>query len=263
MLLSLISISLMSNCLSPAFSAETEIILDFGTKPTIDGYIDRAVDEWNDAIKSNFFLYQNLSDPKNGLETDLWVIQHELFLYIAISFELVEHHLNEYVGILTAEEESLNPLDYEDAKIIQFTNLTEGTFEYRDYYINNSRFFADSELQGAGAAQLDIDGERITYEFKIPVESSEGGNEDLRIEAGIYSPFMIIFGESQNYNEEIILMNLVSLFIQFYAYNPTISAEQILLITLAAVIFSLIGTFYGYYIYQIIKLKDKIKKIRS
>jgi hypothetical protein len=261
--LSITSFSLISDYISPAFSANTEIILDFGTKPTIDGYIDREVDEWNDAIKSKFFLYQNLSNLKNGLEIDLWIIQHKLDLYIAVSFELVEHQPNEFIGILTATDESLDPLDYEDAKIIQFSNISEGNFEYRDYYLNNSMFFADSEIHGSGAAQIDVNGEDIVYEFELPVESSEGGSEDTRIEAGIYSPFMIIFGESENYDENIVLMNLVSLFVQFYAYIPVLQAEEILFITLAAVIFSLIGTLYGYYMFQIIKLKDKIKKVRT
>jgi len=259
----IISFSLTYNFLSSGLSAETELILNFGTKPTINGSIDRELNEWDDAIKQKFFLYQNLSAPNDGLEIDLWIVQHELFLYFAISFELVEHQNDEFVGILTATTESLDPLDYEDAKIIQFTNISEGNFEYRDYFINDSGFIADSEVHGAGAAQLDKDGEQIVYEFKLPVESSEGGDEDTRIEAGIYSPFMIIFGKSQNYDEEIVLMNLVSLFVQFYAYNPIIPVEEILFITLAVVIFSLIGVLYGYYIFQIIKLKDKIKKVRT
>ena len=74
---------------------------------------------------------------------------------------------------------------------------------------------------------------------------------------------MIIFGESQNYDEGIILMNVVSLFVQFYAYNPIISAEELIYITLASIIFTVIGSLYGYYLFQIIKLKDKIEKIRS
>jgi hypothetical protein len=246
-----------------ALGADTEIILEFGTQPVIDGYIDREVDEWNDAIKSEFYLYQNISNPENGLELDLWIVQHELFLYIAVLFELTEHQNNEFIGILTSEDESLDPLDYEDAKIIQFLNLSKGDFEYRDYYINESSFYEDSEINGLGAAQLDSDGERIVYEFQLPVESSEGGDQDIRIEAGIYSPFMIIFGESQNYNEEIILMNLVSLFVQFYAYIPIISTEELIYITFASIIFTVIGSLYGYYLFQIIKLKDKIEKIRS
>ena len=246
-----------------ALGADTQIILEFGTQPIIDGHIDKDVDEWNDAIKSKIFLYQNLSNTEDGLEIDLWIVQYELFLYIAILFELTEHQPNEFIGILTAEDESLDPLDYKDAKIIQFLNVSEGDFEYRDYYINESRFFADSEINGVGAAQLDSDGERIVYEFQLPVESSEGGDQDFRIEAGIYSPFMIIFGESQNYDEGIILMNVVSLFVQFYAYNPIISAEELIYITLASIIFTVIGSLYGYYLFQIIKLKDKIEKIRS
>ena len=265
MVLSVILFSFMSNHISNSLSVGTEITLDFGTEPTIDGYIDRALDEWNDAIKQTIFLYQNLSDPKNGLEIDLWIVQHQSFLYIAISFELVEHQNNEFIGILTSDSESLDPLDYEDAKILQFINISAGNFEYRDYYINNTEFIADSEVHGDGAAQLDIDGEQITYEFKLPVESSEGGDEDTRIEAGIEggSPFMIIFGETQNYNEEIVLMNLVSLFVQFYVNIPVIPPEEIISITLAVLIFSLIGVLYGYYIFQIIKLKDKIEKVRT
>ena len=261
-ILSLISLSFLINCLSLAQSAEIEIFLDFGKEPTVDGYIDRTADEWDDANKQKIFLYQNLSAPENGLEIDLWIVQHEFFLYIAVSFELVEHQSNEFVGILTAESESLDPLDYEDAKIVQFLNITEGNFEYRDYFINESKFFADSQVNGAGASHLEIDSDRVVYEFQLAIESSDGGDEDTRIEAGIYSPFMIIFGESQNYDEDIMLMNVISLFVQFYAYNPIISIEQIIFITLASVIFSLIGSFYGYYIFQIIKLKEKIKKIR-
>ncbi len=246
-----------------ALGADTEIILEFGTQPIIDGHIDKEVDEWNDAIKTKIFLYQNLSNTEDGLEIDLWIVQHELFLYLAILFELTEHQTNEFIGILTSEDESLDPLDYEDAKIIQFLNLSKGDFEYRDYYINESSFYEDSEINGVGAAQLDSDGESIVYEFQLPVESSEGGDQDIRIEAGIYSPFMIIFGESQNYDEGIILMNVVSLFVQFYAYNPIISAEELIYITLASIIFTVIGSLYGYYIFQIIKLKGKIEKIRS
>ncbi len=255
----LISFSSITN----AFGADKEIILQFGTKPNIDGTIDKEVNEWNDAIKSKFFLYKNISNPENGLELDLWIVQYELFLYIAILFELTEHENNEFIGILTSEDESLDPLDYEDAKIIQFINVSEGDFEYRDYYINESSFYEDSEINGVGAAKLDPDGERIVYEFQLPVESSEGGDQDIRIEAGVYSPFMIIFGESQNYDEGIKLMNLVSLFVQFYAYNPIISVEELIYITLASIIFTAIGTLYGYYLFQIIKLKDKIEKIRS
>ena len=107
---SLITISLIMNYLPLTLSAEKEITLAFGTKPTVDGYIDRAVNEWNDAIKTNLFLYNNLSDPKNGLEIDLWMVQYKLYLYIAISFELVTHQPNEFVGILTSEVESLDPL---------------------------------------------------------------------------------------------------------------------------------------------------------
>lgn len=263
MVLSVISFSFMSNHISPSLSVGTEITVDFGAKPTIDGYIDRAVDEWNDAIKSTIFLYQNLSDPKNGLEIDFWTLQHQFFLYIAISFELepFEHQPHEFVGILTSDSESLDPLDYEDAKIVQFTNISTGNFEYRDYYINNSEFIVDSEVNGAGAAQLDINGEQVTYEFKLPVESSEDGDEDTRIEAGTETSFMIIFGETQNYDEEITFMNLVKLSIQFYI--EPIPPEEISFITLAVLIFSLIGVLYGYYMFQIIKLKDKIKKVRT
>jgi hypothetical protein len=245
--------------------AEKELFLNFGNRPEIDGYINRSEDEWNDALKTKIDIYQNLTNPKFGLEIDLWLLQNDTNLFISIQFELVDHksseYDNEFVGILLSDTESLNPLNYEDAKIVQFQNISEEVFEYRDYFINDTIFYEDSEAHGDGAAHLD--GELIIYEFKLPVESSEGGIEDKRIDAGIFSPFMIIFGTTENYNEEIILMNVVSLYVQFYAYNPGLTSIEILYLTLAVVIFSVIIASYGYYIIQVIKLRKRIEKIRS
>jgi len=227
------------------FGAEAELYLNFGEKPIIDGYIDRSTGEWNDALKSKIDIYQNLSNPRHGLEIDLWILQNETNLYISVQFELVDHksseYDNEFVGILTSNDESIDPLEFEDAKIVQFFNMTEETFEYRDYYINQSQFYSDSEINGDGAAHLD--GERIVYEFQLPVENSEDPDEDIRIEAGILSPFMIIFGKSQNYNDEIILKQVISLFVQFYAYNPRISAEELIYLSLASIILLIIFRF--------------------
>jgi len=123
--------------------AEEELILGFGKRPVIDGYIDRSEDEWNDALKTQIDIYQNLSNPMFGLEIDLWIVQNESNLYISIQFELVDHKSSEYdhefVGILISNDESLDPLEYKDAKIVQFLNMTEETFEYRDYFINESK----------------------------------------------------------------------------------------------------------------------------
>ena len=128
------SITLIQNV-----TCSTTIIPIIGSTPTIDGVIDRQNDEWESASKNIIYLYQNLSSPEDGLLTDLWIMQDQTSLFLSIQFEFEQHgssgYDEEFVGVLISEDESGA---YSDARIIQFSDMSTGEFQYLDYNINDS-----------------------------------------------------------------------------------------------------------------------------
>jgi len=237
-----------------------EIKVGFGAAPVIDGIIDSTTGEWDQAKKENINLYPNMTVPENGLEIDLWVIQEGLNLYILIRFDLQDHgssdYDNEFIGILIADEGSNS--DFTDAKIVQCLNISENTFQYLDYHINDTGYKEDIVSNGGGAANLE--GNQITYEFSMPVKNSE--IEDVELKHGPTYKFKIIFGKTALYPDGIKISNIVSIELQYPTVTPP-SLEELIILISTIVIFSTIGALYIFYIYRITQLKKEIRRIRS
>ena len=151
-----------------------------------------------------------------------------------------------------------------DAKIVQFSDLglSNADYEYKDYHIVNGIFIEDDEDNGDGAA--DLHDEKIIYEFRIPVNDSEGeDDEDVTLEFGDPYAFKIVYGENSNYNA---ILNEKSNIVQIEIQYPEEIEEpwwKIFLFIMAIIVFSLIGGLYGLYIYKILVLKKKIGRIRE
>jgi hypothetical protein len=257
-------ILLSSACLilnSNGTPIETQV--GFGTAPVIDGVIDVTKNEWNSAEKQSFALYQNLSNPTDGLPIDFWILQADSSLNFLIRFNLNGHssseYDNEFVGILIADwEDSLN---FTDAKIVQFSNISENTMQYLDYYIIGDNHYEDITSDGEGIAKLD--GNEIIYELSIPVEIEEGGIEDVELEHGVEFDFEIIFGKTAPYHEGNIHSNIVSIYLEYPPGPKDRDYGELIMSVTTIIIFSTIGAVYVFYIYRITQLKKKIERIRS
>jgi hypothetical protein len=254
----LISLSLITSIQNAKCS--TTLIPKIGNTPIIDGVIDLQNDEWADSSKYSLFLYHNLSAPENGLPIDLWTLQDQTSLFIAIQFEFDHHDSNEYndefVGILISDDELG---DYSDAKLIQFSNMTAQEFQYLDYYIVNSVFIKDNESNGEGAAALD--GNKITYEFGMPVEIKDESGQDVWLQRQFTYNISIVYGKTASYPEGILLENNFLIEIQFPRYiPPSTPIDKILFNT---IIFGGVGVFIIYYISSFRNVKDKIRRLRS
>jgi hypothetical protein len=262
------------NFISSVFYAHgtvTPLVPNFGNTPDIDGVIDRANNEWDDSLKTSLTLYQNISIPINGLAIDLWILQDETSLYIAIQFELENHGTiefdEEFVGILISKGDSdpdafedITDVVFEDLKIVQFSNISGGDFEYVDYFINESIYYLDDESNGDGAAKLD--GNEIAYEFMMPVDVFDDSHQDVFLDEDFIYAFNIIFGKSAIYPDGIILNNIVITHVQFAPYTPAFTEWELVLLTLNFIIFGTIGALFCFYLYRITKLKEKIRRIR-
>jgi len=254
------SIFLITN----AYGDPIEINVGFGAAPVINGIVDGTTGEWDQAKKQNINLYPNISVPENGLEIDLWVIQEGLNLYILIRFDLQDHgsseYDNEFIGILIADEGSNS--DFTDAKIVQYSNISENTFQYLDYHINDTEYEEDIMSNGAGAANLE--GNQITYEFSMPVKDTEDQVQDVYLNYIRNYDFKIVFGnKTALYPDGIMISNIVSIYLEFKPGGPDILLGELIMITSTIVIFSTISALYIFYIYRITQLKKEIRRIRS
>ena len=240
---------------------ETQV--GFGTAPVIDGIIDVTKNEWNSAEKLSIALFQDLTNQTNGLPIDLWILQSESSINFLIRFDLNDHSSsendNEFIGILIADwEDSLN---FTDAKIVQFSNISENTLKYLDYYIDDDLYYEDITSDGDGIAKLE--GNEIVYEFSMPVDIEEGGIEDVELEHGVEFDFEITFGKEATYPGGIIISNIVSIYLEYPPGAPPRPIGEIIMLVITIIIFSTIGALYVFYIYQITQLKKKIERIRS
>ncbi|MBA7501095.1 hypothetical protein ES704_03857 [subsurface metagenome] len=241
-----------------------EIKVGFGAAPVIDGIIDGTTGEWDQAKKQNINLYPNISVPENGLAIDLWVIQEGLNLYILVRFDLQDHgsskYDNEFIGILIADEGSNS--DFTDAKIVQYSNISENTFQYLDYHINDTEYEEDIISNGAGAANLEEN--QITYEFSMPVKNTEDEVQDVYLNYQDFYDFKIVFGnKTALYPDDIMISNIVSLYLEYKPGGPDIPLSELIMFTSTIVIFSIISALYIFYIYRITQLKKEIRRIRS
>lgn len=240
-----------------------EIKVGFGAAPVIDGIVDGTTGEWEQANKQNINLYPDITVPENGLAIDLWVMQEGVNLCILVQFDLEDHgsseYDNEFIGILIADEGSNS--DFTDAKIVQYSNISENTFQYLDYHINNTEYEVDIISNGAGAANLEEN--QITYEFAIPVKDTEDEVQDVYLNYIRNYDFKIVFGKTALYPDGIMISNIVSIYLEFKPGGPDISLDELIMITSTIVIFSTIGALYIFYIYRITQLKKEIRRIRS
>ncbi|MFX0076362.1 MAG: hypothetical protein ACFE96_13030 [Candidatus Hermodarchaeota archaeon] len=235
----------------------------FGTAPVIDGVLDVTTNEWNSARKLNISLFQNLVNQSDGLPLDFWILQAESSINFFIRFDLNDHssseYDNEFLGILVADwEDSLN---FTDAKIVQFSDISENTLQYLDFYIADDVYNEDVTSDGEGYAILD--GNEIVYEFSMPVEVEDGGFEDVELEHGVRFDFKVIFGKTPTYPDGILISNILSIYLEFLPGAPPEDISELVMTVSTIIIFSTIGALYVFYLYRITQLKKKIERIRS
>jgi len=245
-----------------SYGSPIEFNVGFGTAPVIDGIVNGATGEWDSAEKLDIELFPDLSNLSEGLSIELWVLQAEPNLYILARFDLDDHissdYDKEFLGILIADWDA--DLNFTDAKIVQFSNMSTNSYSYLDYYINDTVYYEDVNADGDGAAKLE--GNQIVYEFSMPVENIEGGIEDVELDHGDTFNFKIIFGKTALYPSGIIIRNNFSISLQFPPGAPKQPIGELLMSISTIVIFSTIGAFFAYYIYRITRLKKEIERIR-
>jgi hypothetical protein len=241
------------------------LIPTFGQSPTIDGKIDTSTNEWDDALKTSITLYQNLSDPNENLKVDFWMMQDDNNLYIAIQVEFEYHSssqfLTEFVGILISNNNPGDPPEFKDAKILQFSNISAGEFSYRDYYINGSTYHLDEKSNGTGAAALS--GDTSVYEFSLPVDVFDPSHQDVYLGHLYTCAFGVVYGLTPSYPEGIIFSNYELVKIQIPPLEKPSIDWNLILFVLTIIIFGVIGILFGFYVYRIFKLKDKIRRLRG
>ncbi|MFX1574451.1 MAG: hypothetical protein ACFFB0_17055 [Promethearchaeota archaeon] len=235
------------------YGSTEDITPEFGETPIIDGYINDSIEEWNKATK----LQINLT----GLPIKFWVMQNsdDLFLSVQFDIEINDHSINEFIGILISNSSSEDLKDFIDAKIIQFTDIFNDSFVFLDYNINRTVFMNDSIYNGEGAAKLE--GVTSTYEFSIPIDEPDDNTEDVILKEGSTYAFNITYGDIASYpngikKSKIVLITINTLPIK----KPPFINLTIFIISI--IIFSILGLLYGFYIYRIFKLKEKIRRIR-
>ncbi|MFX1257441.1 MAG: hypothetical protein ACFFAN_06265 [Promethearchaeota archaeon] len=254
----LIQISLTLNFLGiKSYAFEEEIEPEYGPAPDIDGEIDGSVKEWKNATKEDIEL--------EDLPIELWVMQNDSDIYICVQMELEYPNDESFLGILISESSSDDDDDFVDAKIIQFSELNEDDqeFEYLDYYIDDDDFDEDDENEGDGAAELDD--HDIIWEICFPVNNSdaEDDKEDVFLDYGEEYAFKIVYGEGTNYPDDIKASGTVLISIEYPPKIPIDLVYKITILVLLIIIFCSIGALYGLYIFKIIKLKGKVKRVKK
>ncbi|MBY9005755.1 MAG: hypothetical protein KGD63_03270 [Candidatus Lokiarchaeota archaeon] len=254
------SFILLSLCITPVSLGDPiEIDPIFGDTPIINGDID--TDEWKETLFETIYLKATPGDV--GLETSIKVIQDKNDLYILIQFELVpgSQGSNGTLAILISNTNSYNQYDFVDAKIVNISSYID--YSYYDYNINyaTNNFTADQEMHGNGAGKIEYQGSHdlYTYEFHIPLGIAQ--TEDAYLEYEESYKFNISQGVIPSFPEGFIRSSNVTINIKDPPQPPLFNTE-VLTIILSVTIFSLNGVFLGFYIYRIILLKKKIKRIR-
>ncbi|MFX1324604.1 MAG: hypothetical protein ACFE8N_06595 [Promethearchaeota archaeon] len=238
-----------------SYGATADIDPNFGKAPIIDGIIDDSTNEWREAKK----LKINLTD----LPVKFWVLQTNLDLYISVQVDLEVgyHNTTEFVAILVSKNSSEAREDFIDAKIIQFNNITSESFNYSDYYINESVFINDAIPHGEGAAGYE--GITTIYEFSIPLNQSESTveEEDSLLSYENSYAFNVSYGGIPFYPQGIIKSTIVLINIKLPQTHQILPVELTLGI-LSIIAFSVTGILLVVYIYRIFKLKEKIERLR-
>ena len=244
-----------------SYAVIEDIEPDYGYAPEIDGDIDRSEKEWINATKEKINLIGSNPITDKGIPIEIWVMQNDSDLYISIQFELETHKSQEFIGIFISNSEATSNESFIDAKILQFFNLGEigERYEYLDYYLLNDEFIMDQEFNGEAAAKLD--GHEIVYEFRIPVNNSDD-SQDVFLDFGDEYAFKIVYGEIPDYSDGIKKSNIVLIEIEYQEKeeeNIWILVHNILCI----IIFCGLGGLIALYIYKIIVIKKKIRRVRE
>ena len=223
-----------------------EINPEFGNAPQVDG--DLSDDAWDDAFKTTI----NLTD----LSTDLWVMQADSHLYIALSFNLFIDIEKPFLGIFISNSSSQSISYLKDAKILQHTNLSTGDYNFLDYNINNNIFSPDSEINGNGATKNITDD--WYYEFSIPLYCND--QEDVNLKYDQSYGFNITWGYPDSYpgtdkGSAFVIINIQT------PTPPAIDPIELSLLIIAIVVSCITGAFLGLYLVKIPSLKKKIKRV--
>lgn len=247
--------------------AEQEINPPYGTAPVIDGIINKSTDEWDEALKISINVYNNESTTDDGIPMSFWVMQSALNLYILIKFDLEQHDQkhDEFIGLIISESVSDDHTeflkeDFVDGKIIQFSNMTTGEYNYLDYNLDNYTFSLDGVKDGVGAAALEL--KTVTYEFSIPVNTTADVN-DVFLDYGERYGFRILYGETDSYPASIKKYNTVIIKINYPDEPDEEVALWIIRVTVTSIVFGLIGVLFGFYVYKITLLKKKVERVEG
>jgi hypothetical protein len=235
------------------YGAIEEITPEFVDAPVIDGV---RGSEWNGA-NTTYISLDNLS-------ITLKVMQADARLFISIEFDLESsaRKETEFIGILISNSSLSGPDNFIDAKIVRFSNLTNGDYTYLDCYvdINNYNFSNDNntDIGGEGAAKME-NAKTIFYEFSLPI-GIIGDNEDVDLDYGKEYAINITYGEWGVYPGGISKSHCVLITI-LIPLPPVLDLTEIVIFILSIVSFSCIGAFLTIYIYKIIILKKKIGRL--
>ncbi|TFF88862.1 MAG: hypothetical protein EU550_00465 [Promethearchaeota archaeon] len=261
--LAIIIFIVIINSLFPFVIGIKTIDSTIGNPPIIDGSITSTDNEWDDAETYSIILNKTPTDL--GLPIEVGVMQNQNNLYIYVEFEIEVQYRSEeeFFGLLISKNSSYERNCFIDAKILQFQNTSTSTYQFLDYYINESLFYPDSESQGTAAA--DVESLISIYEFRIPINNVDANNslEDSFLELGSTYAFNLTYGSVPNYPEGILKSTTVLINLEQKPVEPLTINYKLILQVCSYVIFGTLGAIFGYYIYKIVNLRRKIERIRA
>jgi hypothetical protein len=246
-------------------SYASSLVIDpvFGDAPIIDGTIDLSQDEWEQAQFERIYLKTDVNES-GGLPIDLKCIQDEENLYLLIQFELeLEEVKNqEFLAILVSNSTDENFDNFKDAKMV---NISNNQYSYNDLYLNDSIYLNDDVYHGNGAGRIiEEEGKAIfTFEFMFPLfsESTSENSEDIRLLYNSEHVFNITHGNNPVLPDGIKRGATIQINILEKQQKEGGLDLNIIALIFTIIVFTFIGLFYTYYIYQIILLRKKMERI--
>jgi len=249
--------------LSGSYVGALEITPKFGDAPEIDGSIDSYSNEWDQAELYNATLKKNPTDA--GLPIELKATQDKNNLYLLVQFQIEPDSVGNknFLAILIGNSTAEVKEDFIDAKMI---NISNSHVSYNDLHLNNSIYLNDTIINGEGVGKItnQEDYKLFTFEYCFSLYSSDNQAEDTDIPL-IYGSsylFNISHGNDPLLPAGIIRSTNITINILELPKQPPALNIDIINLTLTIIIFSVVGIFYIYYLYQIVLLKKKMERIR-